>query len=155
MRGNPEAQATLDRIAPDMLNATLELMAAHELGHCHRHLEGRWLAAPAAASAMLAGDAADVKQPVEHAAWAEMLAVRREEAFADLVGLAWARRHHPALYTRLQGWLTAERSRDLVPHSHHDTLPWLARAMDGAQLDGPTLYAGASALWRAGLASGD
>src|SRR5262245_35718350 len=39
MRGNPEAQATLQRLEagdPALVDATLELMAAHELGHCHR-----------------------------------------------------------------------------------------------------------------------
>ena len=36
MRGNAEAQATLDRIEPGALDATLQLMAAHELGHCRR-----------------------------------------------------------------------------------------------------------------------
>lgn len=40
MRGNPEAQATLDRIAPHLVGAAVELMAAHELGHCRCYLNG-------------------------------------------------------------------------------------------------------------------
>lgn len=47
MRGNAEAQATLERIEPDLLDATLELMAAHELGHCRRYLDGAWYGLPA------------------------------------------------------------------------------------------------------------
>jgi len=51
MRGNPEAEATLARISPPLLAATLELMAAHELGHCRRYLDGAWFALPAGFSA--------------------------------------------------------------------------------------------------------
>ena len=40
MRGNPEAEATLARIEPELVGPTLELMAAHELGHCRRYLDG-------------------------------------------------------------------------------------------------------------------
>src|SRR4051812_5799124 len=47
MRGNPEAEASLDRIDPDLLDAALELMAAHELGHCRRYLDGAWYSLPA------------------------------------------------------------------------------------------------------------
>ena len=47
MRGNAEAQATPERIEPELLNATLELMAAHELGHCKRYLYGAWYGLPA------------------------------------------------------------------------------------------------------------
>ena len=50
MRGNAEAEATLERIAPELLDATLELMAAHELGHCRRYLDGAWHGLPATRS---------------------------------------------------------------------------------------------------------
>ena len=39
MRGNSEATASLERIEPDLRDAALELMAAHELGHCRRYLD--------------------------------------------------------------------------------------------------------------------
>ena len=83
MRGNPEAQATLERIEPALLDATLELMAAHELGHCRRYLDGAWHRLPAgfAASETAALD------PELPAADNETRAALREEAFADLVGL--------------------------------------------------------------------
>ncbi|WP_144289816.1 hypothetical protein [Ideonella sp. A 288] len=154
MRGNPEAQATLDRIAPDLLDATLELMAAHELGHCRRHLDGAWLRAPsgfaargAAAGAASAGDAGEPR-----ADWA---AERREEGYGDLVGLAWVQRRHPQHYPRLQAWLEAERSADRVPGTPHDTLAWVRLARRSAALAGASIFEAATRLWPAGLAEGD
>src|SRR6185295_16769197 len=52
MRGNAEAEATLERIEPALLGPTLELMAAHELGHCRRYLDGAWMGLPAGFSAI-------------------------------------------------------------------------------------------------------
>jgi len=151
MRGNPEAQATLDRVEPDLLDATLELMAAHELGHCHRYLEGSWLTLPAGfAASEPAGLSADLRQSYAH-----MKAVRREEGYADVVGLAWAWRHHSEKFARLHAWLIAERSRDLIPGSHHDTLAWIQMARDGNALIRPSIFTGAAALWGAGLAAAD
>jgi hypothetical protein len=148
MRGNAQAQATLDRIEPDLLGATLELMAAHELGHCRRYLDGAWYALPA-------GFVASVPEeldPALHAAYVSMKATRREEGFGDLVGLAWTQRHHAQQYARLQAWLVAERSRDLIPGSHHDTLAWVRLAERGvAQVDA-SIFAAAAVLWTAGLA---
>lgn len=151
MRGNPEAQATLDRIAPDLLDATLELMAAHELGHCQRYLEGSWLGLPAG---FAAGEPADLSADLRPS-YGHMKAVRREEGYADLVGLAWARQHHSEKFARLHAWLIAERSRDLMPGSHHDTLAWIQLAGDGNALTRASIFAGAAALWGAGLAAAD
>ena len=63
-----------------------------------------------------------------------MRSVRREEGYADLVGLAWAQQRHRQKYERLHTWLLAERSRDLIPGSHHDTLAWIQMARDGNTL---------------------
>lgn len=150
MRGNDEAEATLERIAPDLLDATLELMAAHELGHCRRYLDGAWYSLPAGFKpapppAQLA--------PTLHADHAAMQATRREEGYGDLVGLAWTRQHHPQRYTRLHAWLVAERSHELIPGSHHDTLAWLRLAGDGSAPVAGSIFDAAAALWRAGLAA--
>lgn len=151
MRGNPEAQATLDRIEPDLVDAALELMAAHELAHCQRYLEGAWFRFPAGfADSAPEGLSADLRE-----AYATMRSVRREEAYADLVGLAWAQLHHRPRYERLQRWLVAERSRDLIPGSHHDTLAWIRMAGDGSAWVRPSIFASAAVLWRSGLASAD
>ena len=152
MRGNPEAQATLERIEPALLDATLELMAAHELGHCRRYLDGAWYGVPAGFVADLpAALGADVR-----AAWADMQAARREEAYGDLVGLAWTRLQHPHLYERLHAWLMAERAADLIPGSHHDTLAWVRRAREGYEPSTQAaMFSAAAAVWAAGLADGD
>lgn len=147
MRGNAEAQATLDRIEPELLDAALELMAAHELGHCQRYLDGSWFGLPAGfAASEPAGLSADLRRSYGH-----MAAVRREEGYADLVGLAWVRQHHPEKFGRLHAWLIAERSRDLIPGSHHDTLAWIQIAGDGDALLRPSIFAGAATLWGTGL----
>ena len=148
MRGNPEGQRQVDAIDPALLGPTLELMAAHELGHCRRYLDGAWHGMPAGFVAAKAPDglSADLQQ-----AWLDMRSTRREEAYGDLVGLAWTRARHFEFYARLQAWLVAERSADLVPGSHHDTLAWLALARDPAALQGRTMFEAADRLWASGL----
>lgn len=150
MRGNPEAQATLERIDPSLLNAALELMAAHELGHCRRYLDGAWFGVPAG----FAAAAPDIASPDVRAAYANMQAVRREEGYGDLVGLAWIRQRHPQHYAPLHAWLVAERTREWQPGTHHDTLVWLhlaGRGASGAASAGGTIFQQALTLWVLGL----
>lgn len=151
MRGNEQAQSTLDAVEPELLDATLELMAAHELGHCKRYLDGVWQGVPSGFTADLSVEFG----PELRAAYLDMQAARREEGYADLVGLAWTRQHHPQLYGRLHSWLLAERSTALIPGSHHDTLAWLRLVTDGTALGDASLFAGANALWAVGLTAGD
>lgn len=148
MRANPEAQRQIDAIPAELLGPALELMAAHELGHCRRYLDGAWHGMPAGfvAARAPAGLSAELQQ-----AWLDMRSTRREEAYGDLVGLAWSRERHPALYARLQAWLVAERAAELVPGSHHDTLDWLALAREPAALAGGTMFEAADRVWTRGL----
>jgi hypothetical protein len=148
MRGNPKAQAMLDRIEPALLDSTLELMAAHELGHCHRHLQASFDVLPAGFTATQPPPALD---PELHAAYLAMKATRREEGFSDLVGLAWTQRHHPALYATLHAWLLGERSRDVIRGSDHDTRAWLRLVGDSALLADASIFDGATAAWELGL----
>ena len=150
MRGNTQAQATLDRIEPALLDAALELMAAHELGHCRRYLDGAWYRLPSG----FAASPSDPPAAQWQQAYASMQAARREEAYGDLVGLAWTRRHHPRQYDKLHAWLVRERSDELITGSHHDTLAWLRLAGDGQALTTqPSIFAAAAALWTDGLAA--
>ena len=149
MRANSAAEATLREIPDELRDAALELMAAHELGHCRRHLDGAWHGMPAG----FAPITPEHLGPELRKAYADMQATRREEAFGDLVGLAWVQLKRPALYGRMHAWLVAERRKDLIPGSHHDTLAWLELARDGAQLRGATVFDGPSALWARGLGS--
>jgi len=149
MRGNPEAEATLARIEPELLGPTLELMAAHELGHCRRYLDGAWYGLPAGfAESVPAGLGDELRE-----AYKGMTASRREEGYGDLVGLAWTAERHPRHYARLHAWLVAERSRDRVPGSPHDTLAWVQLAADRKALSHPSIFTGSAVLWRAGLAA--
>ena len=152
MRGNPVAQSALDHIDPALLDAALELMAAHELGHCQRYLGGAWYGLPAGFSAVTAPEGL---APELRTVYAEMQAVRREEGFADLVGLAWTQRRHPHLYTTLYAWLCNERSKDRIPGSHHDTLAWLRLANDGAALADVSIFSKPAELWAVGLGASD
>lgn len=147
MRGNPEAEATLARLPADLQGAALELMAAHELGHCRRYLDGAWMGLPAGFTAI---EPQGLK-PELRSAYLNMKATRREEGFGDLVGLAWTQQRHPEAYGRLHAWLMKERSQDLIPGSHHDTLAWVRQAADGRALAGTSVFASAITAWQAGL----
>ena len=101
MRGNPEAQATLDRVEPSLRAAVVEAIAAHELGHCWRHVTQRWGTLPAGLHDVTAFN----RLSVEHAdLLKDMWRTRREEGFADLVGLAWTLKHHAARYAEVHAW---------------------------------------------------
>jgi hypothetical protein len=151
MRGNSEADATIDRIEPELRDATLELMAAHELGHCRRYVDGAWYALPVGFSAKVP-DALSAEWQV---AYSGMQAARREEGYGDLVGLTWTAQHHPQHYARLHAWLVRERSTDLVHGSHHDTLAWVQLAEEGLTLAQGPIFATAAAVWTLGLNADD
>lgn len=156
MRGNVEAQRTLERIEPELLDAALELMAAHELGHCRRYLDGAWHGLPAGFVGAAARAPVAAPNPALRRAVEDMHATRREEAYGDLVGLAWTQARRPALYARLHAWLLADRSADRQPGGHHDTLAWLRLAADGRALEPlagqGSMFDAAARLWLAGLA---
>lgn len=147
MRGNSEVQATEARIEPDLFNATLELMAAHELGHCRRYLDGTWQGLPAGFVAQVPEALPDSSR----AAYLRQQALRREEGYADLVGLAWVQQQHPQQYTRLHAWLLAERGAADIAGTSHDTRAWARLAAPGARLGGGSIFSTAQALWQVGL----
>lgn len=149
LRGNPEGEATLARIPQAHLDGALELMAAHELGHCRRYLDGVWHGMPAGFSA---GRAPDGLSEELTQAFLSMKSTRREEGYGDLVALAWIQAHRPAQYEALYDWLITERSRDLLPGSHHDTLAWLRLARDPKALGTvASIYDAARPLWEKAL----
>lgn len=152
LRGNPLAAEQAQRIEAGLgagdgwMDAALALMAAHEVfGHCARHAAGRWQALPP--GYVDAGEPAAL-DPALRSAHAQMRATQREEGYADLAALAWARSALPGRANALHRWLLAERSAT-ASGGHHDTLAWirLARA-------GHTGLAGVEAAWAAGLTAG-
>jgi hypothetical protein len=151
MRGNPAAEATLAQIPPPQLQATIEAMIAHEIGHCQRHRSGAFNSLPDGLTDL--PDAIEARQPTAElqAMAREMRITRREEAFADLVGLAWTRTHHPEQFTQVLAWFDAARS-DETPRGFHDTRHWLALAHAPDAFADPTgPFEQSAALWQRGL----
>jgi hypothetical protein len=152
MRGNPAAVSTLTAIPAAILQPMLEAMTAHEIGHCWRHRDGAFSSLPAGFHD--APDAIEARQPTAElqAVAREMRVTRREEAFADLVGLAWTHRQHADAYAAVLAWFDASRA-DETWRGFHDTRHWLALAHDPnafASADGP--FEQATAMWVRGLA---
>ncbi|HEU4776462.1 MAG TPA: hypothetical protein VFS95_06515 [Telluria sp.] len=128
-RDNPTAERVSAMIAPELRALFLAGAAMHEVGHCHRRLQGyphnekllpvvAWIG------------------PVE--SWFNRR-IRLEEAYADMTEVAWLARHHPDQYAAVLQEIVKVRTRFREPK--HDTLPWLALAMaDGPHDDGQDLF---------------
>ena len=151
MRGNPAAESTLDAIPAPLRQAAIEAMTAHEIGHCQRHRSGAFNSLPV--GLVDKPDAIESRQPTPElqAMAREMRITRREEAFADLVGLAWTHAHHADQFDQVLAWFDAARS-DETPRGFHDTRHWLAlaHAADAFADAAPPLEQ-ADALWQRGL----
>jgi len=151
MRGNPDAETILDKVPEQERTLLIEAMTAHEVGHCWRYAQGVWHALPAGFAEV--GD--------EQAASADLLAdaramreTRREEGFADLVALAWTRRHHPEHYARVYAWFEAVRADPPAARSAHDTRAWIRLARDTSVFESTaTPFEDVAAAWSAGLLS--
>jgi len=157
MRGNAAADALFASIPEERFAAVVEAVFAHEIAHCRRWTQGMWHALPAGfADAPDEGDDARGHEAQALAAMRrEMRETRREEAYADLVGLAWTRRAHPADYAAVRAWLARFRD-DALPGDHHDTSPWLRLAEDPAAFGSePDPFLAAQPLWLRGLSAGD
>ena len=122
MRGNPDADAILDKVPEADQGLLIEAMTAHEVGHCWRYAHGVWHALPAG-FVETGEEFADNESLL--AAAKEMRDSRREEGYADLVALAWTARNHPAAYAQVYGWLAALRGEQPVARNAHDTRAWV------------------------------
>ncbi len=152
IRGNPDADATLAQIESDLLSPVIEAMVAHEIGHCWRFVQGAWRTLPAGfvdatdPGAIRDMDLAHVRR--------EMREARREEGYADLVGLAWTLTHHPAHYEHVHSWFCRVRDDQPVPGAHHDTRAWLRLVKDPQTYPlGSNLFEQVRDLWQHGLRS--
>ncbi|MES2070357.1 MAG: hypothetical protein V4488_08420 [Pseudomonadota bacterium] len=153
LRNNPQAEASLASAAPPQHRLLIETMAAHEIGHCWRYAQGTWHTLPSGFSE--AGDkAAAAAKPGagKLPSLASLRQARREEAFADLFGLAWVLRFHPEQYQQVHSWLQAQRSEPSLSGGSHNTLAWVQLARDGKRFEpAASLFEQAGALWRQGL----
>lgn len=150
MRGNPAVQEALEGLDEAFTSLAIETMAAHELGHCWRYMNGHWHEWPAGFS-MPSGEPGSVAQRL-----AEMDATRREEGFADLVALAYVGERRAGDYAAVHRWLSLVRQEQPLEGAHHDTRVWVRLAQDpavwGRAGDG-SLFERAAVLWREGLGS--
>ena len=139
LRGNPDAGRELAGVPLAQQDVLIETMAAHELGHCWRYARHAWQALPAGFV------------PARGATWGDH-ALRREEAYADLVALAWTQWRHPDRYGEVYRWM--RMLRDSVPLSgnSHDTRTWLRLAAEPQRLGviGQP-FADVAPLWREGV----
>jgi len=155
MRGNPEAETTLAQIEPSLLDPVVEAMVAHELGHCWRYVHGAWHTLPA--GFVDTSDDTPTNTDQEFMKMRrDMRETRREEGFADLVGLAWTLSQHPAQYEQVHAWFSKVRDDQPVPGAHHDTRAWLRLAKDrGAFAHEADPFKQAWPMWQQGLLNND
>jgi hypothetical protein len=149
MRGNAEAQATLDRIPHGLLGPVVEAIAAHELAHCWRHVHRSWGTVPAGIGSR---PPSGRLLPEQIELLTEMWRTRREEAYADLVGLAWTQAHHREHYADVHAWYVRLRADQAVYTGPHDTRVWVRLASDPGRF-GPstTIFEQVEPLWESGL----
>jgi len=85
----------------------------------------------------------------------EVRETRREEAYADLVALAWMHARHPGQYREVLAWMGGVRAGGEAAGGSHATQAWLALADGAGVFDGAASpFEQAQVLWRKGL-SGD
>ena len=150
LRGNAQAESVMQGMPAARQGAMIEAMTAHEIGHCQRYAQGDWHALPRGFVEPRG------RQPGRLTALAqELRETRREEAYADLVALAWMHGRHPGQYRQVLSWMRGLRAGGEAAGGSHATQAWLALA------DGEDAFAGAASpfeqaqvLWRKGL-SGD
>ncbi len=151
MRGNPEAEAPIANLPTELQALAIEAMTAHEMAHCWRYMNGMWHALPAGFLDAGQETDRDTKLAAMQQAMSE---TRREEGFADLVGLAWTLRTHPEHYAAIHAWFERVRAAEPISGSHHDTRIWLQLAAQPQNFpSAASLFEQANHLWAQGLQS--
>lgn len=140
MRGNAQVEAVLQGVPAQRHGLMIEAMAAHEIGHCQRYVQGDWHALPRG-FVERGSTRSDLREQTE---------TRREEGYADLVALAWMHARHRDHYPEVLGWMRSVRQAG----GSHDTRAWLALAGERAAFAvDATPFEQAGVLWRQGLAA--
>lgn len=145
LRDKPDAEATLAGEPVERHALLIETMAAHEMAHCWRFSKGQWHRWPAGFAESASVHAMTSDQEA-------MQATQREEAFADLVALAWIGQMHPGEYDQVYAWLAHVRADQPTPGSFHDTRLWLQLAKDAAVFTSDkSLFGKAHDVWAQGF----
>ncbi|TFW14913.1 hypothetical protein [Duganella callida] len=140
MRGNPSAEDILADVPSAQRPLMIEAMVAHEIGHCWRYTQGVWHAVPAGFEQAPQSEQAEALRDT-----------RREEAYADLVALAWIQQRHPEQYTNVAAWMRHVREPSPAAGSH-STVAWLQLAPTGAAFaSAGSVFDQANTVWRKGL----
>ncbi|MEG2033788.1 MAG: hypothetical protein RR376_24315 [Janthinobacterium sp.] len=149
LRGNAQADSVLQGVPPARHGLMMEAMTAHEIGHCQRYAQGDWHALPRGFV-----EPRSRQQGKLTALAQELRETRREEAYADLVALAWMHGRHPGQHQQVLAWMRGVRASGDVAGGSHDTQAWLALADGDAAFDGTASpFEQAQVLWRMGLSS--
>lgn len=152
LRNNPDAETVLAGVPEAEQGALIAAMAAHEIAHCWRRVQGAWHELPAGFVEVNEESASDASLLAASKAMRE---TRREEGFADLAALAWTMQSNPDEYARVYRWLAGLRDKVAVPRSSHDTRAWVKLAGDGARFGkSGAPFEDADGLWREGLLDG-
>ena len=142
LRGNADADAVLAGVPADQQDLLIETMAAHELGHCWRYARHAWHVFPSGFVPTESG--------------ASDSAARREEAYADLVALAWVQSRHPDQYRQVYRWMREVRASTPWSGGSHDTVAWLRLAADPREWSNVREpFADVAPLWSEGIARGE
>jgi hypothetical protein len=153
MRGNPLAESTLADIPASQLGPVVEAMTAHEVAHCWRNVQGIWHKLPAG---FVESRESTTNSKEINEQWQDMQATRREEGYADLVGLAWTQAHHPEQYAAVHAWFEQMRQHQPVEGGYHDTRIWIRLARNGSAFGTTgTPFERARSLWQKGLLSNE
>ncbi|WP_219114640.1 hypothetical protein [Janthinobacterium sp. UMAB-56] len=154
LRGNAQADSVLQDVLPARQGMMMEAMTAHEIGHCRRYAQGDWHASPRGLVEPLSTQRGTLTALAQ-----ELRETRREEAYADLVALAWMQGRHPEQYQEVLAWMRGVRAggdgAGGGAGSSHATQAWLALAGGVGVFDASASpFEQAQVLWRKGL-SGD
>ncbi|MFP5393368.1 MAG: hypothetical protein ACLGI6_17745 [Gammaproteobacteria bacterium] len=123
-RDNPTAERVSAMVERELQDLFLQGAAMHELGHCHRRLRGFPHNEKLLPVVAWIGPVRD---------WFNRR-VRLEEAYADMLEVAWLARFHPERYDSVVKAIVQVRTRFREPR--HDTLPWLELALAEGPADG-------------------
>ncbi|ATD64042.1 hypothetical protein CNX70_23960 [Janthinobacterium svalbardensis] len=154
LRGNAQADSVLQGVPAARQGMMMEAMMAHEIGHCQRYAQGDWHALPRGFIEPRSRQRGKLTPLAQ-----ELRETRREEAYADLVALAWMHARYPGQYPAVLAWMRGVRAgsdgADGGAGSSHATQAWLALGDGkGTFAEAASPFEQAQVLWRKGL-SGD